>query len=201
MVSIFARIACTTLLLAGFAGSAQAATMELFLDDCDAMGCEGSTLYLSVEEEAGGTWLVTYTINTDNYTGDLAGFNQIGFKAIQDWTSGTVVTQPAGSIGDWNPVFEAPIHSNSLCDPNSGNTSMVCVTDFVDITGGGDYTWTFRLEGGTLMDTSEWHLGAQYAGGPWRSTGHIISAQVPEPTAAMLFGLGAILVTRRVRRR
>jgi len=51
------------------------------------------------------------------------------------------------------------------------------------------------------MDVGEWHLGAQYAGGPWRSSGHIISAQVPEPTAAMLFGLGAILVTRRVRRR
>jgi hypothetical protein len=64
-----------------------------------------------------------------------------------------------------------------------------------------DYTWTFLIEGGTLMDTDEWHLGAQYANGPNRSQGQIISAQVPEPTAAVLFGLGAILVTRRARRR
>jgi hypothetical protein len=196
------RIVFLALMLIGFAGSAQALQFaELTLDNCDAMGCEGSTLYLSVQEEVGGTWIVTYTINTDNYTGDLAGFNQIGFKVIQDWTSGTVTAQPLTSMDDWNPVFESPIDSASLCDLNPGNTSKVCVTDFVNITGGGDYTWVFELEGGTLMDVGEWHLGAQYAGGPWRSAGHIISAQVPEPTAAMLFGLGAILVTRRVRRR
>ena len=67
------------LALVGFAGSAQALQFaELTLNDCDAMGCEGSTLYLSVQEEAGGSWLVTYTINTDGYTGDRLGFNQIG---------------------------------------------------------------------------------------------------------------------------
>ena len=57
-----------------------------------------------------------------------------------------------------------------------------------------------------ITDTSNWHLGAQYADGLYRSRGHIISAEgggtpVPEPTAAVLFGLGAILVTRSVRRR
>ena len=72
----------------------------------------------------------------------------------------------------------------------------------IDITAGGDYTWTFRIDDGTLItDTSEWHLGAQYANGHYRAKGKIISAAVPEPTAAVLFGLGAILVTRRVRRR
>ena len=205
MVSKITRIICLAFLLIGFAGSASAALQyaELTLNDCDLMGCEGSTLFLSVQEEAGGTWLVTYTINTDNYTGSLAGFNQIGFKAIADWTSGTVLTSPVGSIDDWNPVFEAPINANSLCDNIQGNSSKVCVWGFVDITAGGDYTWTFRLEGGTLLDVEDWHLGAQYANGPWRSAGHIISADatpVPEPTAAVLFGLGAILVTRRLRR-
>ena len=206
MVARITRIICLAFLLAGFAGSAQSTPLqyaELTLNDCDAMGCEGSTLFLSVQEEAGGTWLVTYTINTDNYTGSLAGFNQIGFKAIADWTSGTVLTSPAGSIDDWNPVFEAPINSNSLCDNIPGSTSKVCVWGFVDITAGGDYTWTFRLEGGTLLNVEDWHLGAQYANGPWRSSGHIISAEaapIPEPTAAVLFGLGAILVTRRLRR-
>ena len=206
MVTKITRIVCAALLLVGVAGSAQGALMysELTLNDCDLMGCEGSTLFLSVQEEAGGTWLVTYTINTDNYTGSLAGFNQIGFKAIANWTSGTVLSSPAGSIDDWNPVFEAPINSNSLCDNIQGNSSKVCVWGFVDVTAGGDYTWTFRLDGGTLLDVEDWHLGAQYANGPWRSAGHIISAEaapVPEPTAAVLFGLGAILVTRRLRRR
>ena len=92
MILHLARFALTALALIGFAGSAQALPLqyaELTLNDCDAMGCEGSTLYLSVQEEAGGSFLVTYTINTDNYTGNLAGFNQAGFKAIDGWTTGT----------------------------------------------------------------------------------------------------------------
>jgi hypothetical protein len=59
----------------------------------------------------------------------------------------------------------------------------------------------FRIEDGTLMDTSEWHLGAQFANSRMRHNGHIISAQIPEPTAALLFGLGVIVVTRATRRR
>jgi hypothetical protein len=208
MISLLTRFSMVALALIGFAGSAQALQFaDLTLNDCDSMECEGSTLYLSVQEEAGGSWLVTYTINTDNYTGSLAGFNQIGFKAVSGWTTGTVLTSPIGSVTDWNPVFESPINSNSLCENTGGNTDKVCVAGFVDVTGGGDYTWTFRLEGGTLItDTDEWRLGAQYANGRFRSRGHIISAYtggqpVPEPTAAVLFGLGALLVTRSVRRR
>jgi hypothetical protein len=206
MAALVTRIALIASVLVGFAGSAQALQFaELTLNNCDSMGCEGSTLYLSVQEEAGGTWLVTYTINTDDYTGDRTGFNQIGFKAIQGWTDGVVLSSPVGSITDWNPVYESPIRANHLCeDASNGNTDKVCVQGFVsDITVGGDYTWTFRISGGTLMDTDEWHLGAQYANGPWRSSGHIISAgavPIPEPIGAMLFGLGAILVARRARR-
>jgi hypothetical protein len=211
MASYLTRFAITALALVGFAGSAQALQFaDLTLNDCDSMGCQGSTLYLSVQEEVGGSWLVTYTINTDNYTGSLAGFNQIGFKAISGWTTGTVLSSPVGSVTDWNPVFESPIASNSLCEKTNGDTDKVCVAGFVNIQdalpdGTYDYTWTFRLDDGQLItDTSEWHLGAQYANGRFRSAGNIISADaqpVPEPTAAVLFGLGALLVTRSLRRR
>ena len=208
MISHLARFTFSMLALVGFAGSAQALQFaELTLDDCDSMGCDGSTLYLSVQEEAGGSFFVTYTINTDGYTGSKAGFNQIGFKAIDGWTSGSVLSSPIGSVTDWNPVFESPIASNSLCDKTNGNTDKVCVAGFVNIQGGGDSTWTFRIDDGTLItDTSEWHLGAQYADGLFRSAGSLLSAEggtppVPEPTAALLFGLGALLVTRSVRRR
>ncbi len=209
MMSHLTRFAFTASALFGFAGAAQALQFaELTVDDCDAFGCMGSTLYLSVEEEAGGSFLVTYTINTTDYTGDRLGFNQVGFKAISDWTTGTVLTYP--SITDWNPVYAAPINSNSLCSNQNGSTEKVCVAGYVDITAGGDYTWVFRIDDGTLItDTNEWHLGAQYTPltGAGRARGQIISYDgggsdpVPEPTAALLFGLGAILVTRRVQRR
>jgi hypothetical protein len=205
MISQLTRFSLTALALIGFAGSAQALQYaEFYTDDCDASGCEGATLFLSVQEEAGGSWLVTYTINTDNYTGDRNGFNQIGFKAISGWTTGTVLSAPAGSLTNWNPVYDDPIASNSLCDTSSGDTDKVCVFGFVDITAGGDYTWTFRIDDGTLIE-DEWHLGAQYAYQSGRARGKIISHDgspsdtptVPEPTAALLFGLGALLVGRR----
>jgi hypothetical protein len=143
------------------------------------------------------------------YTGSKAGFNQIGFKAIDGWTSGSVLSSPVGLPAGPLPaiVYDDPIASNSLCDTSNGDTDKVCIHGYVNITSGGDYTWTFRIDDGTLItDTSEWHLGAQYADGRFRSAGHIISAEggtppVPEPTAALLFGLGALLVTRSVRHR
>jgi len=211
MISPLVRHGFAALALVAFASSAQALQFaELTVDDCDAFGCEGSTLYLSVQEEVGGSWLVTYTINTDNYTGDRLGFNQVGFKAISGWSTGTVLTSPVGSVTSWNPVYAAPINSNSLCDNTTGQTDKVCVAGYVDITSGGDYTWTFRIYDGTLItDTSQWHLGAQYTplSGAGRARGKIISytgggsPPVPEPTAAVLFGLGAILVARRAQRR
>jgi hypothetical protein len=172
------------LALVGFAGSAQAQQFaEVTLDDCDASGCAGSSLYLSVEEEFSGSWIVTYTINTDNYFGVRPGLVQIGFKAIDGWTSGTVLSSPVGSETDWNPVSDDPIVNNSLCDFSIGVSSKVCIHGFVDITGGGDYTWIFRINDGALItDISQWQLGGQYADGHFLTIGTIISAGGPTPT-------------------
>jgi len=137
MISHLARFALTALALVGFAGSAHA--MELLLDDCDDMGCEGSTLFLSVVEEPGGSFLVTYTIDTTNYYGDRLGFNQVGFKAISGWTSGTVLSSPVGSItGSWAEVFDDPNAvgppDSQVCETSSGDTDKVCIRGFVDAT-------------------------------------------------------------------
>ncbi len=215
MGSMFARNTFIALVLIGLAGSAQAAMLppqELLITDCDAMGCEGSTLYLKVEGDPTGGFIVTYTINVENYTGDLSGFNQIGFKVIKDWTLGDtdtyLISGPIGSMtADWGEIFDDPINSdNSLCDSSSGDTDKVCMTGYTggtstaDFIAGGEYTWVFHIADGTLMDVSEWHLGAQYASSQFRHRGHIISAVVPEPTAALLFGLGAFVVARAARR-
>jgi hypothetical protein len=209
----FARNTFIALALIGLAGSAQAALMseEVMISDCDAMGCEGSTLYLKVEEDITGGFTVTYTINVEDYTGDRIGFNQVGFKVISGWTEGDqnyIISAPVGSMtADWSDIFDDPINSdNSLCDSSSGDTDKVCTfgfvggTDTADFIAGGEYTWVIYIAEGTMMDVNEWHLGAQYANSQWRHPGHIISAQVPEPTAALLFGLGAFVVTRAARR-
>lgn len=197
-------LAFLILLLVSLGFSAQAAPItSVTLDDCDADGCEGSSLFLSVEDEGNGNWLATYTIDTDGYTGSRDGINQVGFKAVNGWTS-AVLLDADPTQASWSDPAESPIASNSLCGKTNGNTSKVCSFGFVDITGGGEVTWTFRLEGGTLLDSGEWHLGAQYADAPVKTRGKIVSATaagaVPEPNAAILFGVG-MLVLRRARRR
>jgi hypothetical protein len=199
------RFLFTALAVVGFASYAQAASVSL--DNCDAYNCEGSTLFLEVTEVSGG-FDVVYTIDTTGYTGDRLGMNQVGFKAIQGWTSGSVTLAPAGSInGSWDEVIEDSISANSLCS-TPDNSDFVCTYGFVNTTEDppgtdirGKYTWNFHIVGGTLMDTSDWTLKGQYADGGVRTPGKVISVPVPEPTAALLFGLGAILVTRRAQRR
>lgn len=192
------------LALATLATSAQAMTIQsVNLTDCDADGCDGSDLSLEVKEDGSG-WIVTYTISTDGYFGDRDGLNQVGFKAVSGWTDASLIAADA-SLADWSDPIEAPVNANSLCDNTKGNGDKVCVFGFVDITSGGDYTWKFRLEGGTLLDVEDWHLGGQYADGPGEARGRIISTEpggaIPEPTGALLFGLGAAVVGGARRRR
>jgi hypothetical protein len=224
------RFVLTALALVGFASTAQAALLlgeiSYSAAECDSMGCEGSSLYLKVEDTADYVaystgYIVTYTIDTGSvlnqpgYTGSKTGFNQIGFKVIKDWDlagNNEVISSPTDPADDWNPVFDDPISSGSECDTNTGDTDKVCLNGFVNIVDTpGEYTWVVYIEEGTLMDVGEWHLGAQYANSRYRTyggrdstnkNGNIISTQpVPEPTAAVLFGLGAILVARRAGRR
>jgi hypothetical protein len=203
--------------MVGFAGSAQAALLgELDLDDCAT--CEGADLYIKVEDGAtyGYTsgFVITYEITiTADYYGTKDGMNQVGFKVIQDWDvtgDNDVLSSPTDPIDTWDPVFDDPINVGSpnqeVCQTNSSDTTgWVCLNGYVDITTPGTYAWVVYLEEGTLMDVEDWGLGGQYANSRWRSLGNIISETgaepVPEPTAALLFGLGAILVTRSVRRR
>ena len=211
MISHLARFALTALALVGFASSAQAALVaSTFLDNCDLDGCDGSTLLLTVDDDGGsGNWNITYTVNVDGYSDLKDGINQVGFKAISGWDPLlSTVTGPTGS-GTWS-LNEASTNSsvNGPCDPNVGDaTDKVCSSGFVNTTADGEYTWTFYIVGGTLIEpTSEWHLGGQYADSGGRAPGQIWSTAgsgtpVPEPTAAVLFGLGAILVARRAPRR
>jgi hypothetical protein len=181
--------------LFGFAGGASA--LSITLDDCDAQGCQGLTLSLDVTE-SGGAYDVTLTINADGYTGDRLGLNQVGFKAISDWTEVTLDSYPAASTVAWaNPPAEAVTSSNALCEVGT-ESDKVCTYGFVDITGGGEFTWEFTLMGSTLLDPSEWHFGGQFANGPGPAQGQLISAVIPEPSAAVVFSVGLFLVGRRL---
>lgn len=190
------------------AGSSQAVT-SLTLDDCDVDGCRGAELTLSVDEQADGSYLVTYTINTDGLddaNDKFTGLNQIGFLTIKDWETVELLSAPNG-VENWSDPTEAVVSSNgSLCAPGE-TTDKVCIlaeNEFLDMSGGGDYTWTFKLTGSTVLSTEEWHFSGQWSNDIGPARGNVIStgsSAIPEPSAALLFGAGALVVGRHLRRR
>jgi hypothetical protein len=186
----------STLFAALFGFASGASALSITLDNCDNQGCQGVTLFLDVTGSS-AAYNVTLTINADSYTGTRLGLNQVGFKAISNWTSATLDSSPTGA---WAAPVEAVNSSNNLCLQGT-STDKVCTHGFVDITGGGDFTWAFTVVGGTLLDPLDWHIGGQFANGPGIAQGELISAAIPEPTAALVFALGFGIVIAAVRRR
>jgi hypothetical protein len=189
----------TTLLL--LATSAGAATITL--DDCDSMGCAGSTVGLTVVDGGAGTWDVTLTLDSTGYFGAEDGVVQAGFKAI---SGASAVTLDSYSDGTWSTAKFAGISSNSLC-AGPGEPDFGCTSGYANIETDKVYTWNFTVTGGTLLDTSDWAIKFQYCDQSETSCkGHILSAHepgnpVPEPSAALVFAVGLLVARPLLRHR
>lgn len=199
------RTLFSSLSLLFLAASAQALTYHL---PTGCGSCEGVTGSLAIIDD-GGSFSVTLTLNTDSYTGTRTGFNQVGFGAIKNWTSVTLVSDPTSSSTPWASPVEANTSSNALCT-NGTSSDKVCTHGFVDVQGGGNYVWKFQVIGGTLKTGPDdsWHIGAQFADRAGTARGKIISEAgsatsppVPEPSAALIFSACVILISRNTRRR
>jgi hypothetical protein len=202
MKSFLTCAALLTLLL--FTGaSAQATTLSL--TDCDAYGCSGSDVFLTVEEVSGG-YNVILSIDTTDYTGTEDGVVQAGFKAIGG-ISDDDVTLVSFTDGSWSDATVAGINGGggALCD-GAEDPDFVCTSGYANIETDKIYTWTFFVEGGTLLD--EWTIKFQYCNeGDTDCKGRLISAPgdpgnpVPEPSAALVFAAGLLAAAPKLRRR
>jgi hypothetical protein len=181
--------------------AASAGATTLNLTDCDAYGCAGSDVFLTVESDGSGNWNITLGLDSTGYYGTEDGVVQAGFKAIEGATDVTLVSY---SDGTWSDAKFAGINSSGQC---SGGTDpdFVCTGGYANIETNKTYTWTFFVEGGTLLD--EWTIKFQYCDQNDTSCkGHLISAPgtpgvpVPEPSAALVFAGGLLAAATRLRR-
>jgi hypothetical protein len=195
MKSLVRHLALLSVLL--LAGSAGATTLTL--DNCDAYGCAGSDVFLTVDSDGSGNWNITLGLDSTGYYGNLDGVVQAGFKAIGGATDVTLVSF---SDGTWSDAQLAGINSSGLCAGGS-DPDFVCTSGYANIETDKVYTWTFFVEGGTLLD--QWTIKFQYCNqGDTDCKGHLISAPgvpVPEPSAALVFGGGLLAAATRLRRR
>ncbi len=203
---LFSPVLPVALFFFAFVFATNAHAIGFTLDGATCGSCQGADLSIDIVDIGGG-FDVTITLNADDYTGKKDGLVQIGFGGIKGWTAVALDSSPGSSTVAWANPVGANVSSSGLCK-NGGSTDKICTSGFVDISGGGDFTWTFTVKGGTLnADTTGWHLGGQYADladlksrkGP---NGNIISESgparaIPEPGAALLFGIGLLCVSRR----
>jgi len=201
------------LALAVASSPAAAFDYELDLDDCDADGCQGSDLFLGIDDLGGGSFSITLQVDSTGYTGatggnSRTGIGQIGFKAFSDVDASNVtLTSAPGGLGAWDDPAESSINANGGGCGSGDTSDHICVDGFVNITTDAIYTWTFSVTNATLLAVSDWHIGGQYCNGDPDGTdcqGKIISTSttpVPEPSAALVFGAALLAAAPHLRRR
>jgi hypothetical protein len=193
------------LLLPGFA---LAGTItEYTLDDCDDQGCDGASLKIMFDDIGNDMVIVEYSVITDG-TQERDGLNQIGFLGIKNWDSAELLAAPNG-VSEWSDPVSAPVNANSSCSnvKSNGGKKKLCIHGYVDTTKPGEYTWKFKITGGYIVGEDDIHFGGQWANAAGPTSGKVISANlpggaaVPEPSAALVFALGTLIVGSRLKRR
>lgn len=186
-------------------GAASASATTLSLTDCDAYGCAGSDVFLTVNSDGSGNWNIQLGLDSTGYNGNLDGVVQAGFKAVSG-INNSDVTLLSFSDGSWSAAKVAGINGGGgpLCD-GPGEPDFVCTSGYANVETNKVYTWNFFVEGGTLLDVGNWTIKFQYCDqGDTDCQGHLISAPgnaVPEPSAALVFAGGLLAAATRLRRR
>jgi hypothetical protein len=178
----------------GLAGTASAISV-----DCSSVGgsCIGGVYSLDVTETSPNLYLATYTIDTSvPFSVGATSLVDFNLKIANSYLTPTVTSGPGGVLG------AGPLTGSGCSGTNGG---FLCVDLSPTLAVGGVYTWKIQFGATSLLDSSEWHIGARYVA-PNKTRGWVISETgaapaVPEPSAALIFGLGMLVAGGFVERR
>jgi hypothetical protein len=189
------------LLFGLFASSANAMTAEF--GGADDPSLHGTTGSLSITQTDTDTYDVVWGMDFEGFEGDVGDhqyLTHIAFKAFNDISSVTLdsVTWTSAVSAVDMPLYPSNVN-NGGCDPGS-NAGMVCIEldPFVDATNDGELMASFSVVGDLKL--SEW----SYRGKFGEENGWVISESatpVPEPSAAIVFAVGMMAVSARIRAR
>ncbi len=180
------------------------------------------TLDVVLQSGTTDTYLVTLTADIGPANPLLNGavyIEQAEFKISTGYSSVSFMSGPAGAT--WTDIA-GPLGANG-CGGN--NSSFVCIdaSGGPSLTGGiaigstTSFQWQAEvtLASGAVLDTS-WHIGLLYSNDTLQCSGpptnqtcrngiagivSLSTPPIPEPTAAAVFGTGALLVAAVLRRR
>lgn len=207
-LQLFTRLALTLAFLM-LAGAAQADSITIGPDNCDS--CAGLTLGLEINQVGDDVEIFLSYSAPDGWTGDEEWENYTsvikgGFGGVKGWGAEDITLHSITIDGDdyayfdqWSSGTEANTNSNGEACSKGTTTDKGCVYSFsgdgsIDLEGGGTAVFAFWIEDATVMDDlHDWKIGGQICDNrddPSTCKGHIISESIPEPTAALCFGVG-----------
>lgn len=173
----------------GFANEADALTI-----DCATAGCIGGVYTLDVQETAPNLFIATYTIDTTtSFNVPATSLVDINFKVANAYTDVTLLSGPNAVLGG------GPLNGSGC---SGTNDSFICGDLTTSLARGQVYTWRIQFGATSLID--EWHVGARYTS-PNHRRGWVISESgpsnpIPEPSAALIFGMGMLVASSLVKR-
>lgn len=196
-MSLANRLRVLTLALVGLVlGAGVTRSASAITVDCATAGCIGGIYTLTVESTGTDLYLATYTIDT-SVPFSVSGATtlvDINFKVANDYLAPTLVSGPA--VG----LLYGPLTGSGCSGTNGG---FICGDLSPDLAVGSVYTWKIQFGATSLISQDEWHVGARYTGRD-KTKGWVISevagSPVPEPSAALVFGLGMVVAGSFVKR-
>jgi len=164
--------------------------------DCSSAGCLGGVYTLDVAETASNQYIATYTIDTTGaFSVGATSLVDINIRVANDFSHVTLLSGPGASVST------GPLAGNG-CNSRGTSAGFFCGDLSSDLAVGGVYTWRIQFRADRLLD--EWHVGARYAS-PTHRRGWVISESgrsnpIPEPSAALVFGMGLLVAGSTVKR-
>ena len=204
------RILLAMVLALGLPSAASALTISADADTGDCFGtgddCVGGLYEITLVE--GPDDFYTATITAD-YTGlydlDIGG-NAIGDVLIThvELKVSNEYIDPLTSSG--GPVIGGPLNGGGC---NGNNEGFLCVelSSPASAADGETPSWEITFGATDLLDEEEWHLGMRFewedgkGQDPNTSLLSASAAAIPEPSSAVLFALGSVLVVGAQKRR
>jgi hypothetical protein len=188
MIKLISRNGLLTLgLLGALIGAAPASALTIEFGGADNPSLKGATGALSIVEQ-GDEYLVTWSMDFDGFVGNATHqyLTHVAFKAFEGTSDVELVGSPLGGF------YASSNVRNGGCDTGGSPAGFVCLDLKEDVlaTQGGSFSVSFLVDG-TLADE------VSYRGKFGTGNGWVISESrnvIPEPTAALLFAIGAVIL-------
>ncbi len=199
------------LALASLPSAPNSASADPIGPDCGS--CQGSLYELLYDPTPVATtpttqtFRITLNVDSSGYTGGGSGIDTVAVKISNALVSGVLQSAPSG-VPNWDDFVNQGLNANGCSPGGNGSACAQVIPGGTVPAVGGSLTWVWDLEvetGKLFTDPLEADVKVRYVDGDRIKVGDLVSEKItlqviPEPSTAILFGLGLLGLAAASRR-